>query len=446
MTLETADLHGQTHVHRNRTAYLALLLVTAVAATPAAPQSDPSWKQWGGPSRDFIVEGPPLADSWPADGPVVLWSRPLGTGHSTILVDGGMLFTMYRVGSATRSGPWNEEETVVALDAATGETLWEHTYPSRNENFQYGAGPHSTPLIVGDRLFSIGTNKQFYALDKRTGEVLWHHDLIAEFGAPPLQLRPTVTAGYGCSPIAYEETVICTVGGPGQSVMAFNQSDGSVVWRGGDFLFGQAPPALINVDGQDQLVIVGGASINGMDPGTGEVLWAVGHDPGNDLNFTAGLWGDNNVLFVSSGYRAGSHALRLSIDGDVTHVDDLWYSKRLQLMFLNTVRIGDWVYGTAGMFGPKFMTAINVITGEPAWRERGFGHASMVRADGKFIIMDEDGDLVLATMSPEGIEELARAPIFETTSWTVPTLVGTTLYARDRQKIVALDLGPSGLR
>ena len=62
------------------------------------------------------------------------------------------------------------------------------------------------------------------------------------------------------------------------------------------------------------------------------------------------------------------------------------------------------------------------------------------------IIMDEDGDLVLVTMSPEGIEELARASIFDTTSWTVPTLVGTTLYARDRQKIVALDLGPSGLR
>ena len=218
------------------------------------------------------------------------------------------------------------------------------------------------------------------------------------------------------------------------------------MWRGGDFLFGQAPPVLINVDGQEQLIIVGGASVNGMDPDTGEVLWAVAHDPGNDLNMTAGLWGDNNVLFVSSAYRAGSHALHLSLDGDITTVDDLWYSKRLQLMFLNTIRIGDWVYGTAGTFGPKFMTAINVITGEPAWRERGFGHASMVRADGKFIIMDEDGDLVLVTMSPEGIEELARASIFDTTSWTVPTLVGTTLYARDRQKIVALDLGPSGLR
>lgn len=423
-----------------------LAILVFIPSLVAGTQSDATWTQWGGPNRDFIIASPPLANSWPEDGPPMLWSRPLGVGHSAILAEDGMLFTMYRVGSATRRGTWNEEETVVALDAATGEMLWEHTYPSRNENFQYGAGPHSTPLIVGDRLFTIGTNKQFYAFDKHTGEALWHHDLIADFGAPPLQLRPVVTAGYGCSPIAYKETIICSVGGPGQSVMAFNQSGGSVVWRGGDFLFGQAPPVLINVDGQEQLIIVGGASINGMDPDTGEVLWAVAHDPGNDLNITAGLWGDNNVLFVSSAYRAGSHALHLSLDGDITTVDDLWYSKRLQLMFLNTIRIGDWVYGTAGTFGPKFMTAINVITGEPAWRERGFGHASMVRADGKFIIMDEDGDLVLVTMSPEGIEELARASIFDTTSWTVPTLVGTTLYARDRQKIVALDLGPSGLR
>jgi hypothetical protein len=36
---------------------------------------------------------------------------------------------------------------------------------------------------------------------------------------------------------------------------------------------------------------------------------------------------------------------------------------------------------------------------------------------------------------------LSRFKLFDTVSWTVPTLVGTTLYARDREKIVALDLG-----
>ncbi len=417
------------------------LSVPALPGAAQALQEPAGWPQWGGPNRDFIVDGPPLADNWEEGGPPVIWSRPLGAGHSAIVVDDGMLFTMYRIGSATRSGPWNEEEIVIALDAATGETVWEHAYPSGIENFDFGAGPHSTPLVVGDRLFTIGTQKQFFAFDKRSGEILWQYDLVADLGAPPLQLRPIVTAGYGCSPLAYKDMVICTVGGPGQSIVAFRQDDGEIVWRGGDFLYSNAPPVLINVDGRDQLVIVGGATVNGMDPDTGAVLWAVPHDPGNDLNMTQGLWGDGNTLFVSSGYRSGSRALRLSRDNGVTEVEELWYSEATDLLFLNRIRVGDWVYGTEGMFGPKFMVALNVVTGEPAWRERGFGHASMLYADGKFIIMDEDGDLLLAEMSPAGYRTLSRASIFDTTSWTVPTLVGTTLYARDRQKIVALDLG-----
>ena len=65
----------------------------------------------------------------------------------------------------------------------------------------------------------------------------------------------------------------------------------------------------------------------------------------------------------------------------------------------------------------------------------------MVYADGKAIILDEDGRLVLARLSPDALTVLAEAAIFDTQSWTVPTLVGTTLYARDRAEIVALDLG-----
>ena len=65
----------------------------------------------------------------------------------------------------------------------------------------------------------------------------------------------------------------------------------------------------------------------------------------------------------------------------------------------------------------------------------------MVYGDGKAILMEEDGDLSLVRLSPNGLETLATTPLFDTRSWSVPTLVGTTLYARDRERIVALDLG-----
>jgi hypothetical protein len=84
---------------------------------------------------------------------------------------------------------------------------------------------------------------------------------------------------------------------------------------------------------------------------------------------------------------------------------------------------------------------LNINTGEMVWQHRGIGRASMLYADGKAILLEEDGDLVMARLTPEGVTVLAQSKLFDTMSWTAPTLIGATLYARDREKIVALDLG-----
>jgi outer membrane protein assembly factor BamB len=418
---------------------LILYVLCGTITTASAARAD--WTQWGGPNRNFIVEASGLADSWPDAGPRVIWSRPLGTGHSAIVAADGRLFTMYRRGNGrARGGPFDAEESVVAMDAATGKTLWEYTYPSALADFSFGAGPHSTPLVVGNRLFTIGTYKQLHAFDTRTGKVLWSHDLVKAFNAPTLLIRPVVKSGYGCSPIAFKDTIICSVGGPGQSVMAFRQSDGQVVWKSGDFLTSEAAPILIEVGGQPQLVVFGGGTVNGLDPESGTVLWSHAHDPGNDLNCGTPLWGED-ILVVSSAYKAGSRGIRLVRKGSATYAEELWFTNRVRFMFLNAIRLGGYVYGTTGDFGPAFLTALDVKTGEARWQHRGFGRASLLYADGKAIILDEDGDLALARLSPEGVTILAEAKVFETTSWTAPTLVGTTLFARDREKIVALDLG-----
>src|SRR5919106_6159626 len=231
--------------------WVGLVVVMSCVAVPHAQNGSASWTQWGGPARNFIVDSPvSLADTWPESGPPVLWSRPLGTGHSTILVEDGRLYTMYRAGDGrARRGPWAAEEAVIALDAKTGATIWEHKYPSRREDFSFGAGPHGTPLIVGDRLFAIGTQQQLFAFDKRSGKLLWSHDFIREFNAPELLIRPVVKVGYSCSPIAYRDTIICSVGGPGQAVMAFRQSDGAVLWKSGDFLTSGAASVMIDFEG-----------------------------------------------------------------------------------------------------------------------------------------------------------------------------------------------------
>ena len=424
----------------------ALLVVSALSTSPLnlAAQDEEietSWRQWGGPNGNFIIDSPPLADSWSTSGPPELWNRQLGAGHSAILADRGRLFTMYRVAHGPGgSGPFDPEESVVAMDAVTGETLWEHTYPSKVQDFGQGAGPHSTPLLIGGRLFTIGTNKELFALDPESGTVLWSRNLIEDFDAPPLLIRSMIKPGYGGSPLAYKDTIIIQVGGPGQSVMALRQSDGTVVWRSGSFMVSHSPAGLISVDGSPHIVIFAGQAVHGLDPDTGDILWAHAHDAGNDFNFQVPMWGEDSVLFMSSGYIGGSRAIKLTRHRDVTTTDELWYDPNLRFTFLNPLRLGDFVYGTSGQSTAAIMTATHVTTGETAWRARGFSRANMLYADGKAFVLQEDGTLSMVTLTPSGMTILAETVLFNTTSWTVPTLVDHTLYARDRERIVALDL------
>src|SRR6185295_1696386 len=204
--------------HTWRRVIVAAAFAAAVLVLGAAPRGAASadWLQWGGPGRNFMPESAGLASSWPPGGPKRLWSRPLGEGHSAILAEAGRIYTMYRPlqrSGERRGQERGQEEVVVALDAASGKTAWEFTYPSPTSglDFSQGAGPHATPLIAGNRIYATSTRKELFAIDKATGRTVWSHDFMKEYGAPP------PGRGYACSPLLYNGTIIVTVGGPGQA-------------------------------------------------------------------------------------------------------------------------------------------------------------------------------------------------------------------------------------
>jgi outer membrane protein assembly factor BamB len=384
-----------------------------------------SWPQWGGPQRNFMVDAKGLAETWPAGGPKRLWSRELGEGHSSVIVEADRLYTMYSKG---------EQEFVVALDRATGKTIWEKGYaaPTTDMKLFTERGPHATPLIAGDLLITVGVTSKLHALEKQTGKVVWSHDLWREFGGT------VKDRGYSCHPLAYKNTVIVTVGGVGKALMAFDLKTGAVVWKKQSFRISFSAPTLINVDGQDQLVMAFADDVVGLDPGNGELLWRHPH-PCQGFNITAPVWGADNILFISSAYECGSRALQLRQTGGKTAVKQLWANQRMRVHHGTIIRLGDLIFGSNGS-GPAPLTAVNVNTGEVVWQDRAFPKANFVYADGKLILLDEDGQLALVRLSPQGMNVMAKAAVLGEIAWTPPTLVGTNLYLRDRRMIVALDL------
>jgi outer membrane protein assembly factor BamB len=378
-----------------------------------------------------------LASSWPATGPKKLWSRSLGEGHSSVLVEDGRLYTMYRQ-VVRQPQPARHEEVVAALDAATGKAIWEFKYPAPTDgiDFSEGLGPHATPLIVGNRVFATSSRSELFALDKATGKRIWGHDLAKEYRAP------LTGRGYSCSPILFGNTIIVTMGGPDQGVAAFDQQTGKLAWKSGYFVWAPASPILIDVDKQPQLVVFGGDIVTGMDPSTGRQLWSHPHKTDWGLNISTPVWSpESHLLFVSSAYGAGSRALELRQAAGKTTVTEKWFSGRMRVHIGTVIRLGDYAYGSSGDFGPAFISAIDMRNGNVAWQDRSFARAQLLYADDKLIVVDEDGVLGLATISPQGLKVLARAEVLKNRAWTPPTLVGTTLYVRDRHTLAAFELG-----
>ena len=353
-----------------------------------------------------------------------------------VLAEGGRLYSMYRPAAPAR-GRFAQNEVVAALDAATGKTIWEHSYASPTDGINYteGAGPHATPLVAGQRLIVVGSRREFFALDKTSGKVLWSHDFMKDYKAPEID------RGMANSPLLFNNTIIVPIGGKGQAIGAFNPDTGALLWKAGDVEYSPASPILIVVDGQQQLVVFGGDRIAGMDPANGRALWSHPHRTDFGLNISNPVWSPtDHLLLFSSAYGTGSRALELRQSSGKTTVTERWAVNRVRVHIGTIIRLGDTAYMSSGDFGPGFLTAVNTRTGAIAWQDRAFARAQLLYADGKLIVLDEDGTLGLATVSPQGLKVLARAPILEHVAWTPPTLIGRTLYVRDRKTIAAYDL------
>jgi len=428
-----------------------LILLAAVSVVLlASGRSHAQWPQWGGPNRDFTVETSGLGDKWPDDGPPRLWHRTLGDGYSAIVYDEGVLYTMYRKGAV----PF---EYTIALDSKNGKKVWESKHRSPiPESGKNHPGPHSTPLVSGDRLFAVGRNAVLRCYDKKDGTVLWEHDLAEEYGAVFSDW------GYSPSPIACEGMVVVPVGrrrpnfqhqppsqsnpdkddmdanAAGRTLMAFDEADGRLVWKSQDFGIDHSSPILAYVEGKRQLVFVTPAAAFAVDPPTGELLWLNVFDQVYGYMVTP-LWTTSNLLFLSSP-GGGSHTYRIVERGGESVVEQAWHSNNLRMAFTNPVQAGEYLIGISGT-NPGMLTCVNMETGQRAWVDRTFGVATLLYADRKLIILDQDGNLALATVTAEGLTVHSQCKVTERESFTVPTLVGTTLYVRDRKNIMALDLG-----
>jgi outer membrane protein assembly factor BamB len=388
-----------------------------------------AWPQWRGYFRDGVAHAPDLLTSWPKDGPTRLWKAKVGEGYSSFAVSGGRVFSLLYE---------NNSEAVVCWAEADGKELWRHTYPSTTDPSY--PGPRATPTVDGDRVYTAGGAGMLLCLDAGSGKVHWQHDLVQELGARGGQW------GQAFSPLVDADLVITVPGARGSSLAAFNKLTGAPAWQAGDDLPGYSSPVIFTASGVRQVVTMTGNSVVGVVPRDGRLLWRFPWETQFQVNaatpvvFHTRRGGRlQDYVFVTSGYGKGCALLRLerTAAGDFRPLP-VFVNNFLCSHHGSPVRYRDHVFG----FNESTLVCMDLRTGEIRWSKNGYGKGTLLRVDGRLLVMGEKGQLALMEATPKEPAPLAEAPIFRVrrSCWTLPALADGRAFLRGEEELFCLDL------
>jgi outer membrane protein assembly factor BamB len=211
---------------------LASYTLLALAVVPPLAAAD--WPHWRGPTRDDHTPEASgfAAGKWLPDKPA--WTATVGDGASSPLIVGDRVYTLGHV---------DGRDVLRCLDADTGKERW--TVPHKGPEygrFHVGdeglySGPSSTPEYDPETksLYTLGPDGDLRCWDTAAnGKELWHLNQYDRYGAkrrPKLTRAPQRDYGYTSSPLVHGPWLLVEVGSPKGTLVAFDKKAGTEVWR-----------------------------------------------------------------------------------------------------------------------------------------------------------------------------------------------------------------------
>lgn len=404
-------------MHQVNLRYLALFSICSWTGLVSAESLENCWPQWRGPHRNGVVE----AAQWPSDLSaeqlIESWSVPQGPSYSGPIVVEDRVFVTETEGK--------KYEVVRALDRKTGGQIWEARWEgSMTVPFfasANGSWIRTTPAYSAGRLYVGGMKDVLVCLDAESGKLLWKRDFVAETGSKPPQF------GFASSPLVVGNHIYVQAGG---GFAKLDKTTGTTVWttlEDGGGMYGSAfsSPVFATMAGVPQLVVQTRASLAGVNPEDGEILWSKKIEAFRGMNIlTPTVIGD--AVFTSS---YGGRSTLLSVTNEATgwNVVEAWTHKSQGYMS-SPVVVDGHIY--LHLRNQRFV-CLDAATGAERWTTKPFGkYWSMVAAGDKILALDQRGELLLIQASPKEFKLISRREVADD-AWAHLAIVGDELFVRD---------------
>jgi outer membrane protein assembly factor BamB len=371
------------------------------------------WPQWRGPDRDGVWHETGLITEF--SGPQIehKWSVGISNGYSSPTVADGRVYIMDRIVEP------DQVERVLCFDAETGAEIWTHVYKCKYGAVSYQDGPRSSVTIADGRAFAFGTMGHFFAFDAATGKVLWKKVPEKEY-----DIRMPIW-GMASAPLVEDDMVIVQMGAKdGACVVALDVKTGDERWRALDDKASYSPPVIVEQGEQRVVVCWTGSMINGLNPKTGKILWGL-DTPAEKviINISPPIVADDRMFLTA--FYDGSYMLRLGYD-DAPKAEQLWRrigknerrTDALHSINSTPLFFDGHVYGVDS-YGE--LRCLDANTGDRVWEDltavpKGrWATIHMVRNEDRVWMFNEQGELIIAKLSPDGFEEISRAKLIDPT-------------------------------
>lgn len=401
------------------------LIALAVFAGCSAALAAQDWPQVLGPGRNGIYTGPPIVASFPRTGPPLVWTRDIGAGFAGPAVSAGKLVLFHRV---------NNRETVEAMDAATGKTVWTFDYAtSYRDDFGFDEGPRAVPVIAGGRVFTHGADGWLHGLDFATGRKLWSVDTRRVFEAPKGYF------GVATSPLVDGDRVMVNVGGKTGGIVAFDAATGRTLWTSTTDEASYSAPVIADIGGQHTAVFFTRTGLVAVDPANGAVRYQYRWRArmAASVNAAAPIVVKDQI-FLTASYGTGAVLLQVTN----STVKPVWSGdESMSNHYSTSVYRDGYLYGFEGRqeFGQS-LRCVELGTGKVMWNVDGFGAGTLLIAGDSLVIMRESGELALAPVSPKAFRFNARAQLIPGVVRAYPALADGRFYVRNDRQLSAFDL------
>lgn len=386
------------------------------------------WAQWRGPSQNGHVPASEEVPKGVWGVPERLWKVKVGEGFSSPVVAQGKVFVLDHQ---------DGKEVLSALDSDSGKVLWHKAIDEAFKDKQGPAGPRSTPLVDGDRVYAQSCRGTVNCRSVDDGKLLWSLNFDKDFGAEFVgevgQSQGASRHGNAGSPVVDGGRLILLPGSKmGAAVACVNKHTGKIIWKSQSGDMGYAPAVIASIHRVRQAVVFAADSLMGLSLEDGRLLWKTEIKTRYSRHVSTPIVSGNRVVVSSNEH--GLYGFEIVKDGKGMKAKQVWLTKQAAMNFSSPVLVDGHIYG----LGPnKQVVCVELKTGKLAWGKSGLIATAPNKAHASFLIMGDQvamtsdiGELIFFKANPKRMELISRTQVSGQT-WCSPAYAAGVLYVKD---------------